>query len=173
MAEIQLNRETKKQILDAVAAGKGSDLLSLGFPQTDAQFTAEIFQAAEKAENWLFIEHLRDVRAQQRGTIQAATPGKKQNPTMTKEKKPKPSKYQRSDPAPIAIQYDKTRHGWTIVGGPGPQRPLQSKQAAEDYCIKHFRQFPVTIGPATTSQELPQKSVWTGAPWDRTFEHLR
>jgi hypothetical protein len=78
MAEIQLTGETKKKLLNAVAAGKGSDLLILGFPQNDPQFTAEIFRAAEKAENWLFIEHLRDVRAQQRGTIEAATPGKKQ-----------------------------------------------------------------------------------------------
>jgi hypothetical protein len=100
-------------------------------------------------------------------------------PTVMREIKSSEGKTQRSSATatrrfpPLPTKAACKNAAWIIVGAPGSERPLESKKAAEDYCMQHFRQFPVTIEPATTSQELPQKSVWTGAPWDQTFEHLR
>ncbi len=73
------------------------------------------------------------------------------------------------------IRYDRELHGWVVEGDVGERKKVfDSQQAAQVYCSKKLGQFPITLGPAETRhQDLPESSVWTGAPWDRSFAHLR
>jgi hypothetical protein len=77
----------------------------------------------------------------------------------------------KQDRAQVRIIYDWKRHGWIVEG----KRTLfATKMAAENYCIQKLRQHPiVVVEKRTDHQELPQASVWTGAPWDRSFSRYK
>ena len=72
---------------------------------------------------------------------------------------------------PIKIRYASQLGGWIVVGM--KKSPIfATRQAAEDYCSSELGQWPIIDGPTTTGhQELPHRSVWTGAPWDHNFEN--
>lgn len=70
------------------------------------------------------------------------------------------------------IRYDAKRHGWVIDGAPGRQVVFASEMGAENYCIHQLHSSPILPEP-TKFQDLPHNSVWTGAPWDKTFKHIR
>jgi hypothetical protein len=70
------------------------------------------------------------------------------------------------------VKYDIEKHGWIIEGAPKPQVVFASQMEAENHCIKVLHQAPVSPQTCQSHQELPKKSVWTGAPWDRSFENL-
>ena len=73
------------------------------------------------------------------------------------------------------IRFDRTRHGWVVVGDADERvKVFASQRAAQEYCSTKLGQWPVTVGRTVTRyQDLPHSSVWTGAPWDRSFKHLR
>ena len=74
----------------------------------------------------------------------------------------------------FVVRYSAERHGWVIDGAPGRQVVFDTKMDAENHCIQKLGQAPAASGPTPPRhQELPESSVWTGAPWDRTFEHLK
>jgi hypothetical protein len=70
------------------------------------------------------------------------------------------------------VRYEPYR-GYFVEGAPGRKRFFASKMEAENYCTQRFKQCPVDCTPQTNFQDLPKCSVWTGAPWDKTFKHLR
>jgi hypothetical protein len=77
--------------------------------------------------------------------------------------------------AQLQIRYDEKLGGWVVEGvSKGVKsklRPFATKMDAENYCIQKLHQCPITILPqSTVYQQLPQTSVWTGAPWDRKFK---
>jgi hypothetical protein len=63
-------------------------------------------------------------------------------------------------------------HGWVIYGRVDKLRYFASKMDAENYCIKQFKQCPRVTSKGSKLSELPTNSVWTGAPWDRSFKYL-
>ena len=74
----------------------------------------------------------------------------------------------------FVVLYNKERHAWVIDGAPGRQVLFATKMDAENYCIQKLGHAPATSGPThLRHQELPESSVWTGAPWDHTFKHIR
>jgi hypothetical protein len=69
------------------------------------------------------------------------------------------------------VRYSVERHGWVIDGAPGRQILFVTKMDAENHCIRHLHSSPVAILPQPKEfQDLPHSSVWTGAPWDKTFK---
>jgi hypothetical protein len=69
----------------------------------------------------------------------------------------------------LTICYDDSRNGWVIEG---QHKPVFSAQTdLENYCRNKLGRIPVTAGPNGRHpyQDLPHSSVWTGAPWDKTF----
>jgi hypothetical protein len=82
------------------------------------------------------------------------------------------NKRRKQEPIPLQVSFDKGRRLWFVLGAPKRLRGFETKMDAENYCIKQLGKCPVTIVKSESNQELPQKSVWTGAPWDKTFEHL-
>lgn len=76
-----------------------------------------------------------------------------------------------TNPQQVNIRYSSKLHGWVVDGSPGKVRVFASETEAENYCIYKLRKFPLTnsLPNRTRFQELPHRSVWTGAPWDRSF----
>ena len=74
----------------------------------------------------------------------------------------------------LTIRYDGERQGWIISRKLGPRDPVfATKMDAENFCINKLHQFPIVVQPtAIRHPELPENSVWTGAPWDHTFANL-
>ena len=70
------------------------------------------------------------------------------------------------------VVYDKHKHGW-VVAGLKHKSVFVTKMAAENFCKKKTGMWPMSAPAASKAQELPQNSVWTGAPWDRAFKNLR
>jgi hypothetical protein len=69
----------------------------------------------------------------------------------------------------LTICYDDRRKGWVIEG---QHKPIFSAQTdLENYCRNKLGRIPITARPngRYPYQDLPHSSVWTGAPWDRTF----
>ncbi|HEV2694541.1 MAG TPA: hypothetical protein VG347_16730 [Verrucomicrobiae bacterium] len=74
----------------------------------------------------------------------------------------------------FVVRYSVERHGWVIDGAPGRQIVFATKMDAENHCIHKLHTHPTEVLPKpTTFQDLPHSSVWTGAPWDKTFKHIR
>jgi hypothetical protein len=74
----------------------------------------------------------------------------------------------------LLLRYDIKLHGWVIDGARGRQRVFATRIDAENYCLKKLHQCPIVVtAKKTRAQELPKCSVWTGAPWDKSFQHLR
>jgi hypothetical protein len=74
----------------------------------------------------------------------------------------------------LQIRYDEKGGGWVVDGAPKQLRPFASKWDAENYCIKELHQCPIMVTPHKTEhQDLPHNSVWTGAPWDKSFKDLK
>jgi hypothetical protein len=82
----------------------------------------------------------------------------------------KPKKSLRLD---LRITWKANRGGWAVIGDPGRARIFDSPLHAQDYCARTFGQHAVVETCETRHQELPEASVWTGAPWDRSFKHLK
>jgi len=83
-------------------------------------------------------------------------------------------KHKAPAPKQLCIRYDAKVAGWVVDGAPKALRPFATKMDAENYCIQKLHQCPVTAGAQQTHyQDLPQSSVWTGAPWDKTFKYIR
>jgi hypothetical protein len=73
----------------------------------------------------------------------------------------------------FVVRFCRERHGWVIDGAPGRQVVFATKMDAENHCVQRLGQAPAVSGPTPLRhQELPESSVWTGAPWDRSFEHI-
>lgn len=73
----------------------------------------------------------------------------------------------------VTICYDKQVHGWVIEG---KHKPVFASQVdLQNYCRNKLGLVPVTKPSKSRRpvrmyfQQLPHCSVWTGAPWDRTF----
>lgn len=74
----------------------------------------------------------------------------------------------------LAIRFSTPHRGWVVEGVSGCRCIFESAQMAERYCVNQWGQMPrVVRGNTQRYQELPRSSVWTGAPWDRTFARLR
>ena len=74
----------------------------------------------------------------------------------------------------LVVRYHVQRHGWVIDGAPGRLIVFASQMEAENYCIHQLQSSPASVLPNPTEyQDLPHNSVWTGAPWDKTFKHIR
>ncbi len=85
---------------------------------------------------------------------------------------PKPKKNPKA-PVPqkaLVPQLNTTTNEWVVQIMRGLYRVFDTKEAAERYCLKQSVKRPQT---RSYHQELPHSSVWTGAPWDHTFKHLR
>jgi hypothetical protein len=74
---------------------------------------------------------------------------------------------------PCIISYDNAQHGWIIQSQFKPI--FANREDIENYCRKKLGRLPI-LDPAlkehagrTYYQQLPESSVWTGAPWDRSF----
>ena len=77
-------------------------------------------------------------------------------------------------PRQLKIRYDEARQGWVIEADAGRSKVFSTHSDAENYCITKLHQCPITVGPITTRhQELPNSSVWTGAPWDHSFGNVQ
>ena len=77
------------------------------------------------------------------------------------------------EPEPLRIRYDENASGWMVEGALKKLRPFTTKMDAENYCIQKLRRCPVTVSPQATSyQDLPRTSVWTGAPGDKAFKDV-
>jgi hypothetical protein len=74
---------------------------------------------------------------------------------------------------PLCIRYNEEAGGWLVDNSSKKLRPFASKMDAENFCIQKLGSCPITILPQTTEhQDLPRNSVWTGAPWDKTFKDV-
>jgi hypothetical protein len=73
---------------------------------------------------------------------------------------------------PLSIKYDRAHHGWIVVGSGNP-RIFATQCDIENYCVQKLGCFPVCLTPPKEEyQQLPRTSVWTGAPWDKTFQNV-
>jgi hypothetical protein len=74
----------------------------------------------------------------------------------------------------LAIKYDKQVHGWVIDGDVGRRKIFATKDAAENYCITKLKRCPIVLDDQAKKeyQDLPKRSVWTGAPWDYMFANI-
>jgi hypothetical protein len=72
----------------------------------------------------------------------------------------------------MPICYDKHLHGWIIKG---KHKPAFSAQTDLENYVRKLGRIPLTVDSESSKpgrkfyQQLPTSSVWTGAPWDRTF----
>lgn len=85
--------------------------------------------------------------------------------------KKKSQNHQESKLLPIC--YDDHLHGWVIKG---KHKPVFSAQTnLENYCRNKLGRIPINVDPDNSKPgrkyypQLPTSSVWTGAPWDRSF----
>jgi hypothetical protein len=85
----------------------------------------------------------------------------------------KKAKNQQQPSKLVSICYDGRAQGWVIKG---KHKPVFTAQIdLENYCRNKLGLIPVTTDPDSRRpvrkfyQQLPHCSVWTGAPWDRTF----
>ena len=82
----------------------------------------------------------------------------------------KPKKKSAPEPKPLVAQFNPTAREWVVEIAPGHYRVFITQEDAESFCVKQSRKRTKHTG---YHQELPHSSVWTGAPWDRSFEHLK
>jgi hypothetical protein len=73
----------------------------------------------------------------------------------------------------LVVKFNRQKYGWVVVGAPGRQIVFATKMDAENYCVYQLHQCPISTASKNEYQDLPHRSVWTGAPWDHTFAHLR
>jgi hypothetical protein len=81
-----------------------------------------------------------------------------------------PKKQSAPEPKPLVAHFEATAKEWVVETAPGRFRIFMAQDDAERFCAKESRKRTKFTG---YHQELPYSSVWTGAPWDRSFEHLR
>lgn len=80
----------------------------------------------------------------------------------------KPAKQIPLEPKPLVPQFDAKAKEWLVEIAPGHTRVFVTREEAEAFCAKKTSEKP----KRNHCQELPESSVWTGAPWDHTFKHL-
>ena len=73
----------------------------------------------------------------------------------------------------LSIRFEGKVCGWVVIGAPGRKVVFVSKMDAENYCIQKLGKCPVSPALEDEYQDLPHRSVWTGAPWDHAFATLR
>lgn len=81
----------------------------------------------------------------------------------------KSKKQTQPEPKQLVARFDATTKEWLVEVSPGHVVVFTTKKEAESYCAEESKKASKVTG---YHQELPHSSVWTGAPWDRTFEHL-
>jgi hypothetical protein len=81
----------------------------------------------------------------------------------------KPRKQKVPEPKQLVALLDAATKDWVVEVAPGRYRVFTTKEEAESYCVTESRPRAKKTG---YHQELPQSSVWTGAPWDHTFKHI-
>ena len=82
-------------------------------------------------------------------------------------------KRQRVDKKPLLLRWDRKLHRFVVEGVANPPKPFVTREDGENYCIQHLGKCPVVItNQPEVHQDLPERSVWTGAPWDKNFEDV-
>lgn len=66
----------------------------------------------------------------------------------------------------LFIAFNPQKHGWVVMGAPGRPIVFATEMDAENFCIYQLHQCSRPSVPKLEYQDLPHRSVWTGAPWD-------
>lgn len=71
MGGVGVSKETQKKLLAAAANGEAIEVWMFNFIRCDSSFHAQLFQTAEAAQNWRFLESLSEFRTQRRNAAYA------------------------------------------------------------------------------------------------------
>ena len=81
-----------------------------------------------------------------------------------------PKKQSAPKPRQLVAEFDATAKEWVVKTSPGRYRVFMTQGEAERFCVRESARRKKS---ARYHQELPQRSAWTGAPWDRSFKYIK